>query len=453
MLRTVNIGCVGDSLTEGGSLGGYPRLLQDLLNAREPSCQWILHNMGVPGSFTKEWADTILPSRSHYPSGMATGGIDLYLVMLGTNDAQLRLWPSDQSFSDRLSRIGKALLAEGAVVIIISPPPVEPGGSFAQHFDAAILNSVIPRIVPQVAASIGCGHADAFSALGGLNPKREAFIDGVHLSKEGNKLIANAMVNEVHQMVMGRARGNALPGHALVAPAPGMLAKTQVVTVGAPSTPQAGLSLSRSPKAQVSATARLKQPQADGYCVGAAVEIFSNSWDRWFVGRCGLEGANILAEFVAPDGKTKEKRMDPSHPEVSLYKGGSPVLQAAPICTSTARSSTLCTSQVGATSRSSVLRTNPVTGGLVGCLASPVKTSIGPLSPKNVVAKGVVLNAAAGLKRSSIPSPILSAANGIKSHHSQPLMVGQAGFMLPASVNSLYKRHRGYTESAIVSVR
>lgn len=439
MLRAVNIGCVGDSLTEGG----YPRVLQDLLNAREPSCQWILHNMGVPGSNTKEWADTILPSRSHYPSGMATGGIDLYLVMLGTNDAQLRRWSSEQSFSDRLSRIGKALLEEGAAVMIISPPPVEPGGSFTQHFDAAILNSVIPRIVPQVAASIGCGHADAFSALGGLNPKHEAFIDGVHLSKEGNKLIANAMVNEVHQMVMGRARGNALPGHALVAPAPGMLAKTQ-----------AGLALSVSPNAQVSATPRLKQPQADGYCVGAAVEIFSNSWDRWFVGRCTkLEGATILAEFVAPDGKTKEKRMDPSHPEVRLCKGGSPVLQAAPICTSTARSSTLCTSQVGATSRSSILRASPVTGGLVGCLASPVKTSVGPLSPMNVVAKGVVLNAAAGVKRSSIPSPILSAANGIKSHHSQPIMVGQAGFMLPASVDSLYKRHCGYTESALVSVR
>jgi len=487
MSRTVNIGCVGDSLTQGG----YPRVLQDLLSGREPSCKWNLHNMGVLGAESKEWADSILPSRSHNPSGMA---IDLYLVMLGTNDAQQGHWQAnsfltgsaEQAFSARLSQIGKALLAEGAAVMFISPPPVAPGGILSQNFDASILNSVIPRIVPQVAASIGCGYADAFSALGGLQPKREAFLDGVHLSPEGNKLVANAIVNQVHQTVMGRAGGNALPGQNLLAPAPGMLPPSHSFALNAnthsfapfpSSQTQVGLAPSVSPVGTqlfsqmgnsvsvpvasqgfpqcnsfsvpgwMSATPRLSQPQAnegfeDGFYTGVPASIYSNSWGGFV-----QKGVVVREEF----GKTKPNAFQP--PSQRLINGGSPLLQATPICTSNARSTSFCTSQVGGIAGSSILRANPVNGGFVGSLATPVKATMGPVSPMNGAAMGVVLNAATGLKRSSMQPPILSAASFPKSQSfTTSIMGGQPGLMLP-SANSFYKRHCGYTGSAVVSVR
>jgi lysophospholipase L1-like esterase len=464
MVRTVNIGCVGDSLTEGG----YPRILQELLKAREPSCQWNLHNLGILGSDTKEWVNDNLPAKRHHPPGITPGEIDLYLVMLGTNDAQVakKKFFTQQKFSEQLSRIGKLLLEEGAAVIFVTPPPVESGGSFAQYIDLGVMNSVIPRIVPQAAAAIGAGWADAFSALGGAKPKKEALLDGVHLTKEGNKLIAQAVVNKVHQTVMAkptrkpsicdnRASTTALPGPilplaALAAPATVAVTKTQPPLLGL--SPSAYSSLS--PTTKVSATPRLQQTSADDYHQGAAVEIFSLTWDTWFVGRCmEVSVANILVEFVTPDGVTKEKRMPTGHPEMRLP--GKPTLQATPVCQSSpvhgvTKSPSLCSIPVSGNSESN-RRPNTVISSIVSSPVSKVNTS-------TLLATGVSsLNGASIGPANGGNRQRQSTVHGVPT--TNPLVstkcrnsvttLGQSAFLPPAAVHGVYKRHRGYSDVMI----
>jgi hypothetical protein len=69
--------------------------------------------------------------------------------------------------------------------------------------------------------------------------------------------------------------------------------------------------------------------QGEGYYVGAQVEVWSKTWDKWFAGRVThFEGSNIVAEFVAADGKEKEKRIPIGHEQIRLL--GKPS-QAKPV--------------------------------------------------------------------------------------------------------------------------
>jgi hypothetical protein len=64
----------------------------------------------------------------------------------------------------------------------------------------------------------------------------------------------------------------------------------------------------------------------DVYCVGAGVEVFSKSFGTWFRGAIAQhgEGGMVLAEFVASDGKVKEKWMPRNHEELRPATAVSP---------------------------------------------------------------------------------------------------------------------------------
>jgi hypothetical protein len=67
--------------------------------------------------------------------------------------------------------------------------------------------------------------------------------------------------------------------------------------------------------------------QEDGYHIGAAVEVWSKTYERWFFGNIvQMEGKYLLIEFVATDGYEKEKWMPIGHPDLKLQD---PPLQAS----------------------------------------------------------------------------------------------------------------------------
>jgi len=363
MQRTVNVACIGDSLTQGG----YPSVLQELLKAREPSCEWRVHNLGFLGADTKDWLERYLASSK--VRGVAAAGVDVYCVMLGTNDAQVKLSFNEQHYRERLTQIGRALMNEGVPVLLISPPPVEPGAFFTKHIDVRVANTMLPRIVPEIANGIGCGFADAFSALGGAVPKHEALADGVHLTQEGNRLVANAVLNAVLNTVMRTGGGNSsmragrgnsplktrgssssmgprgrsptpLPFVAGASSNMAVLLESRMLDkVSAPATPGPRTPLRQPSQLEAVTPSYLPQSarpsQSNGYSVGEPVEVFSNTFDAWILGRIArVEGKHIMTTFVAPDGKEKEKWMPIGHPQMRLV-AVVPIVQATTTTTTT----------------------------------------------------------------------------------------------------------------------
>jgi len=334
MVRTMNVACIGDSLTEGGGVAcnnSYPNLLQNLLNAQEPSCHWNCHNLGVIGSCTAEWLSTHLADKPH--RNAAAGGVDLYLVMLGTNDAPSNKAFQEHAFHDRLTQVVRTLMNGGTTVIVVTPPPVSSHGQFSKFIDAAVMNTLMPRIYAQVAAEIGCPCcSDVFSALGGATPKREAFIDGVHLMPEGNQMIAGALLNPILRLFSSASANiGALKTPASscdgMTPRATSTASTPRVTpmvtacssprltpclAMTPRTPRvtpcsSPAVLAAKPQAVVSMTPRLKQArqtdvlsmtprlkqarQTDGCCKSAPVESWNTAYEPWCSSRtCGLAG-------------------------------------------------------------------------------------------------------------------------------------------------------------------
>jgi len=413
MGRTVNVVCVGDSLTEGG----YPNVLQELLNSHEPSCQWHVHTCAVIGSCTKDWVQSHIAGNAL--QRIAAGGVDVYLVMLGTNDAQRGRNFSEQVFHQNMTQIAKTLMKQGVPVILVTPAPVEPGGSFTKFIDVALVNSAIPRICPQVAAAVGCSHADAFSALGGSAPKHEAFIDGVHLSPEGNRLVANSVLKRVIGIVNVKEGGNSprrpssvienkvtSPIAAKVA-VPAVVLRTPAVV---PRTRSFGLSLSPRPQ------------QPDGYHVGAAVEVWSKTYDKWFPGVVArAEGTSVLTEFVAPDGKEKEKWTPIGHKDLRLS------------CKSSVQASPKRPVDVVAVSPTKKTTVSP----LIAATLSPVNAAVvkATLSPVNAaVVKPALISAVSTLK-----------GFGGTSRH-QTVTIGSANILPATSINSMAKRTRAYSD-------
>lgn len=123
--------------------------------------------------------------------------------MLGTNDAQTGYW-NEAEFTSSLTQLTRKLMSDfpRASVLLAVPSPIQPGGSFAISFDANAVNSTLPRIIPQVAASLGVTCIDVFSAFGGACAAPGLLDqDGVHLSQAGYQKVASVMVDQVLQTV------------------------------------------------------------------------------------------------------------------------------------------------------------------------------------------------------------------------------------------------------------
>jgi lysophospholipase L1-like esterase len=172
--------CLGDSLTAGARdphLRNYPLELGQLLST-DTGEEWFCATEAANGRTSSELARDCYAIMSRYP--------DVYgvLVLIGTNDSRHRIPPD--VFEDNLGQILRVcrILKKRAYVLTI--PPV----NFQRHFlwydrEACTLiaayNQRIAALkhaeVIDVAAKIGDDH----------------LVDGVHLTHEGNRLIARVV--------------------------------------------------------------------------------------------------------------------------------------------------------------------------------------------------------------------------------------------------------------------
>lgn len=199
--------CYGDSLTHGtmplAQLGRRSRFGEDIRWPKRLAAllagRWEVIEEGLPSRTTlhddpiqgpHKNGLTVLPAmlESHCP-------LDRVLVMLGTNDLQVRYSVTAEDIARSLERLALIILQSGAGpgdgapdVLLVAPPPVDERGCLQITFGGAAAKSrAVGGHLEAAAARVGVGF---FNAGEHVTP---CPIDGVHLDAEGHHALAEAL--------------------------------------------------------------------------------------------------------------------------------------------------------------------------------------------------------------------------------------------------------------------
>lgn len=155
----------------------YPETLQKILDDKVT-----VENRGYPGDRTNEgmtrWAD-------------AKSG-NLAIIGYGTNDCwNFNQYPSGKQTVEQFKTALKELVVrrqkDGAKIILLTPPPLQP-----PDWNAAL--PPYQQAVKQVAQELAVPVEDTAADLANVTSK---WVDGVHLSLEANRKIAEALANKI----------------------------------------------------------------------------------------------------------------------------------------------------------------------------------------------------------------------------------------------------------------
>jgi lysophospholipase L1-like esterase len=174
----------GDSLTKTEG-GGYPAALPP---------EWQRVNRGVIGEFGIGGAPRLLGNVDL----LAANGIDVVVMLWGTNDAYSPYYEANgptwwrDDLVDKLLLAADALTAAGLPVVLAFPPPnVDPSEQ------GVLANQRLEELRPLLEAATsarGIPFVDLYGAVA-VQPEPAVFFeeDGIHLSPEGKSLVANAI--------------------------------------------------------------------------------------------------------------------------------------------------------------------------------------------------------------------------------------------------------------------
>ena len=114
----IKIACVGDSITYGHGITGwpantYPYVLQKLLGKGYHVC-----NFGASGRSVHPVTDRPYVKEPHYPESLAYQA-DVVVFMMGTNDAKVSNWHGPEAFREALEQL---LDSYGDAKIILCTP-------------------------------------------------------------------------------------------------------------------------------------------------------------------------------------------------------------------------------------------------------------------------------------------------------------------------------------------
>lgn len=221
MDKKIKVVCMGDSITEGFGLGDdervyYPSVLQELLGD-----SYEVFNKGVSGSCA---TNTTLsdgrivgypyPRQPRYYEGLALEG-DIYIVMLGTNDAQDGRYDVEEGqdpcsilidyepqFTHSLQCIVDDIRKSNpqARIYIIKPVPVL--NCIWRKHQQRYLDRLLPHYDEVVEANDNMVLLSAYDAFMSYKEKPLEVLyqeDGLHPNLEGAKLIALTVYNGLRE--------------------------------------------------------------------------------------------------------------------------------------------------------------------------------------------------------------------------------------------------------------
>ena len=191
-----NVACIGDSITYGYGLSSpakqaWPALLEDKLGEGSR-----VANLGESG--------TTLMDEGEYPY-RSTGYLeeakqmqpDVFIVMLGTNDAFSYRWNSE-SYRTQLGALVDELAASTpqARIVLMAPPRTfyEYAGYGTEGTDDVVIGGQIRSIVRETAGEKGCDYVDLY-AFTEQHP--EWFPDCLHPNTQGHAALADYLCKEL----------------------------------------------------------------------------------------------------------------------------------------------------------------------------------------------------------------------------------------------------------------
>lgn len=192
------LACVGDSITYGAGVrktrdtDAYPAILQTLLGDA-----WTVKNFGNPGSTLMTGTNRPYTEQEEYQASLDMAA-DVYLVMLGTNDAKPDYWDADV-FTEEYETLLSAYeqVNPDVQIYLMTPPCVyaedsdnpEYYGAMGKNVDEALVSAV-----RTVAEKTGVPVIDLHTFT---KDHPEWFADGLHPNKVGNSAIAQYIYHQI----------------------------------------------------------------------------------------------------------------------------------------------------------------------------------------------------------------------------------------------------------------
>ncbi len=192
--RISKIACVGDSITYGQGVSpnrltqSFPAVLQSLSGITTL-------NFGKSGRTLQNEGDLPYTAEPEYTASLECGA-DLYIIMLGTNDARAFQWNSDR-YEEELREFVKTYqsLPNSPQVVLMQPPKVFTEYDYSNSkISNSVIKNQIYNIVKNVGDELGCKVIDLYSLT---ENHSDWFTDGVHPNEEGNRIIGEYIYSEI----------------------------------------------------------------------------------------------------------------------------------------------------------------------------------------------------------------------------------------------------------------
>ncbi|MGA2386727.1 MAG: GDSL-type esterase/lipase family protein [Candidatus Bathyarchaeia archaeon] len=176
----IRVACIGDSITRGTE---YTIDLWKSLGQN-----YIVCDLGVGGAAVAQVTGMSYARQAAF--GVALNfKPNIVIIMLGTNDAITSLNETNAAFIADYSSLVHSFqsLSTKPTVWLVEPPPIY--DNTMSYSNGILIKNVIPNII-QVANQTHTHLIDAYTPL--LNHP-ELFVDGIHPSADGAKIIAQAV--------------------------------------------------------------------------------------------------------------------------------------------------------------------------------------------------------------------------------------------------------------------
>ncbi|MCR5544945.1 MAG: hypothetical protein K6F30_00510 [Lachnospiraceae bacterium] len=187
----IRIACVGDSITFGAGVyetrktESYPAYLQD-----ELGYEYRVLNLGKSGSTGQKNGIYGYHLTSEYKKSLNRNN-DIYIVMLGSNDAKKAFWNKEAYVSAMDELVDLYIDIAGAEnVYLVKPPKCYPNpkdNKILYEISDDVVRDEIGTIIETMAEEKGTKCIDLYALTDG---HAEYYDDGIHPNAYGNKVIA-----------------------------------------------------------------------------------------------------------------------------------------------------------------------------------------------------------------------------------------------------------------------